>query len=151
MGIWQTTTTIDSEPQRVLAALTDPDSIQRWSPIEFDLEQLDGHRLETGSHARVAGRIAGREVGFEIEVLAADEEGLWLRATGPIEIEVEYVLVPLDRGTEVDASVSVAGRGGLLGRLLSSATDGLLATGALDHAVGRIAREVEAIPVALAA
>jgi hypothetical protein len=151
MGIWQTSKTIESEPQRVLAALTDPDTIQRWSPIQFDLEELDSRRLETGSRARVAGRIAGREVGFEIEVLAADEDGLWLRATGPIEIEVEYVFAPRGAWTEVDASVSVAARSGLLGRLLSSATDGLLAAGALDKAVGRIAREIETSPVALAA
>jgi uncharacterized protein YndB with AHSA1/START domain len=151
MALWQTTHTIESDPPQVLAALTDPNTIRRWSPIEFDLAELDGRRLETGAHARVAGRIAGREVAFDIEVLAADEAGLWLRASGPIEIEVEYVLVPLGGRTEVDASVSVAGRGGLLGRLLSSATDGLLAAGALDRAVGRIADEIETCPVALAA
>jgi len=150
MATWQTSTTVSGDPVHVIAVLTDPDACRRWSPIQFDLEELDGRRLAAGIHARVTGLIAGQRVGFEIEVLAADEQGLWLRATGPIEIEVEYGLVALEGATEIDAQVSVAPRGGLVGRVLSRATDGLLAAGMLDAAVGRIAREVEA-PLALAA
>jgi hypothetical protein len=43
----------------------------------------------------------------------------------------------------VSASVTVAGGRGLLGRVLEPATRGLLAGGALQSAVARIARTVE--------
>lgn len=151
MATWDATTTVRGEPRDVLEVLTDPDNIRRWSPIEFRLEQLAGDRLAPGSRARVAGGIAGRRVKFDIEVIDADERGLVLRAVGPIEIDVEYLIEALEDAAAVTASVSVRSRGGLVGRLLSGATDGLLAAGALQNAVARIAREVEARPCALAA
>jgi len=63
-------------------------------------------------------------------------------ASGPISIDVEYVVRPSDRGSQLRASISVAGRG-LMGRVLAKATDVVLAAGALDVAVGRIGRELE--------
>ena len=56
-------------------------------------------------------------------------------------------------GTEVWGTVRVRG-GGLVGRLLAQATDALLAAGALDRALGRIANEMDELAgagVALAA
>ena len=43
----------------------------------------------------------------------------------------------------LDAAVAVRSAGGLMGRLISSATDALLAGGALNIAVQSVAREVE--------
>jgi hypothetical protein len=72
-----------------------------------------------------------------VEVFEADDGRLSLVASGPISIDVEYVLTPAPNGSEVRASVSVQGSG-LMGRLLAQATDALLAAGALQTAVNRI-------------
>ena len=151
MGTWKTCTTIDGEPRDVLGVLTDPEACRRWAPIEFDLKGADGERLQTGTRARVAGRIAGREVGFEVRILHADERRLALRASGPIDIEAEYDASPLADRTRLCAQVSVRGRGGLMSRVLTGATDALLAAGALDMAMARIATEAQPGPPALAA
>ena len=139
MAEWTTRTTTDASPEQVLQVLTDPDAIATWSPIAFDVEDLDGARLTTGSKARVSGSLAGLRVGFDVEVHAADERGLELTADGPIGIDVRYELAPAVRGSEVAASVSLKKAGGITGRVLSKATAALLSAGALDGAAGRIA------------
>jgi hypothetical protein len=58
-------------------------------------------------------------------------------------MDVYYDAVAFGELTEVIASVAVRPGGGLLGRLLSSATDALLAGGALNIAVQSVRREVE--------
>jgi hypothetical protein len=149
---YTTRITADATPEQVLEILTDPNAIRSWSPIPFELEELDGLRLEAGSHARVTGSLAGVRVGFDVEVHTADEDGLELTAEGPIGIDVSYELAPVNSGSELIASVDVRGGGGITGRLLSKATSTLLAAGALDGATGRIARAAEtAPPMALAA
>jgi uncharacterized protein YndB with AHSA1/START domain len=144
-------TTADAAPEQVLQVLTDPDAIASWSPIPFEVEDLDGLRLEAGSYARVSGSLAGKRVGFDVEVHAADEGGLELSAEGPIGIDVLYELEPVDGGSEVTASVSVRDGSGITGRLLARATGALLAAGALDAAAGRIVSAAESTPFALAA
>ena len=143
MGTWETSTTVMGEPEDVLDVLTDPTSARRWSPIGFQLEQLEGDRLRSGSRARLTGTLAGRGVSFDVHVLKASGGKLELRASGPVEMDVLYDAIPRGCGTEVTASVAVRSAGGLLGRLLSSATDALLAGGALQLAVAAVAREVE--------
>jgi polyketide cyclase/dehydrase/lipid transport protein len=142
MSTWSTHTKVDGHPDAVIEVLRDPDTIRRWSPIDFELEDLDGERLEAGSRARVAGRLAGRRAAFAVDVSAAGDGRFALTASGPIDIDVEYEAFEAGAGSEVWATVSVSG-GGLLGRLLAQATDALLAAGALDRALGRIAREIE--------
>ena len=127
MATWSTATTVHGTPESVLTVLTDPEACSRWSPVGFELDELNEPRLTTGSRARVGGRIACREVGFDVEIVRADERALELRAHGP--------------ATRIEASVSVRG-GGLTGRVLARAADGLLAAGALDRALARIAGEV---------
>jgi polyketide cyclase/dehydrase/lipid transport protein len=152
MTHFTTRTTTSASPEQVLDVLTDPDAIREWAPIPFEVEELDGYRLEAGSCARVTGGIAGLKLGFDLEVHAADEDGLELTAEGPIGIDVRYDLAPVDDGAEVHASVSVRGGGGITGRLAAKATAALLAAGALDGAAGRIARAAETGPAfALAA
>ena len=58
-------------------------------------------------------------------------------------MDVRYDAAPFGEMTEVKASVAVRSAGGLMGRLISSATDALLAGGALNIAVQSVAREVE--------
>lgn len=139
-------TIVKAPCEQVLGVLTDPDEIRSWSPIPFEVEQLDGRRLKAGGITRVSGCIAGRRVGFEVEVHAADADRLELTAAGPISIDVLYALEPVDGGSEVSASIGVRGGSGLTGRLLATATSALLKGGALDLATGRIARAAEAAP-----
>jgi hypothetical protein len=152
MAHWTTRTTTNATPDRVLGVLTDPDAIRDWAPIPFEVEELDGRRLEAGSQARVTGGIAGMRLGFDVEVHAADEAGLELTAQGPIGIDVRYELEPVADGSEVTAHVSLLGGGGITGRVVNKATAALLSAGALDGAAGRIARAAETAPaMALAA
>jgi hypothetical protein len=147
MSTWTEALTAQAAPAAVLDVLTDPGACVRWAPVDFEVAGLDGDRLRAGSHARVVGRLAGRDVGFDVRVLAADEECLALLADGPIALDVEYRLRPVAAGSEVRASVAVHGHG-LAGRLLAQATGALLAAGALRTAVSRIAREAEHLAVA---
>jgi hypothetical protein len=110
--------------------------------VPFDVDDLRGGRLRAGSQARVSGRLAGRRVGFDVQVHEADDRGLALSAQGPVELDVAYGLAPTTGGSEVHASVSVRPGRGLTGRLLAEATSALLAAGALQTAIGRIAQAV---------
>jgi hypothetical protein len=139
MAEWSSSTEVDAQPDRVLGVLLDPEACRRWAPVAFDVDGA-AERLSTGTRARVAGRLLGRELRFDVDILRADERGLALTARGPIEIEARYEAEPVARRTRLRASVSVRGRG-FTGGLLSRATEGLLAAGALDHALGRIAAE----------
>jgi hypothetical protein len=65
-----------------------------------------------------------------------------LTATGPIRIDVEYHALAAPRGSELQASINVSGRG-IIGRVLAQATDALLAAGALRAAVDRLARQCD--------
>jgi hypothetical protein len=76
-------------------------------------------------------------------VTKASDGQLELQAVGPVEMRVSYDAVEGEEGTEVFASIAVRSAGGLIGRMLSSATDALLAGGALNVAVQGVAREVE--------
>jgi len=146
MPNWTATTTTSATPDQVLEVLTHPDEIRRWSPIDFDVDELDAARLAAGTRARVTGRVAGVRVGFDVEVHAADEQLLELSADGPVGIDVRYELWPADAGSEVNASVSIRRGGGLTGRLVANATAALLSAGVLDGAAGRIARAAERQP-----
>ena len=143
MANWTANITSDATPDQILEVLTHPEEIRRWSPVDFDLEDLDGLRLTTGTRTRVTGKLAGVRVGFDVEVQAVDEDGLELTAEGPIGLDVRYELAPAPHGSELSASVNVRRGGGLTGRLVANATDALLSAGALDGATGRIARAAE--------
>jgi hypothetical protein len=142
MCTWRSNTTVPGAPAEVIELLTEPQAIARWAPVPFEVIALDSSRLQSGSHARVAGRLAGRSVEFDIDVLEASDERLELLARGPVELGVRYVLRPHDSGSEIDASVSVEGRG-LFGRVLAKATEAMLAAGALRLALERIAGEFQ--------
>jgi hypothetical protein len=148
---WTATTRANATPEQLLQALTHPEEIRRWSPVDFDLEDLDGRRLAAGSRGRVTGRLAGVTVGFDVEVHAADEGRLELSADGPIGFDVRYDLTGDATGAELSARVSMRRGGGLTGRLVANATAALLSAGALEGAAGRIARVAESQPALLAA
>jgi hypothetical protein len=141
MRTWETHTTIPGSPSAVLELLTEPDAIATWAPIPFEVVSLDQRRLCAGTRAQVAGRLAGRAVEFEVTVFEASGERLALAADGPISIDVQYDLRPVPGGSDVRASVSVDGRG-LFGRVLASATEALLAAGALGSSLDRLGRQL---------
>jgi len=141
MRTWTAETTTAARPEDVLDVLTDPEACARWAPLPFDVEELDGRRLAAGSRARVSGKLAGRRVGFDVEVHEASGRGLSLAANGPVGFDVSYELAAVDGGSEVRASVSVRPSGGIAGRLLAQATSALLSAGALEAALSRITRE----------
>ena len=151
MARYTTHITSNAAPGQVLQVLTDPEEIRTWSPISFEVEDLDGIRLEAGSLARVSGSLAGRRVGFDVRVRAADERGLELTAEGPISLDVLYELEAIEGGSEMTASVGLRDGAGLTGRLLAKATGALLKGGALNAAASRIARAAEVAPCAIAA
>jgi Polyketide cyclase / dehydrase and lipid transport len=132
-----------AEPAHVLQALTDPAACARWAPIEFSTNQAPGDYLDAGSRTRLQGRLAGRNVTFEIAVLAADERGLSLRATGPVGLEADYQLTPAGRGTLIEAQITLAKAAGMTGALASHATNAILGAGALRFALRAIAAEAE--------
>ena len=150
MGQYTTHITANATPEQVLRVLTDPDEIRDWSPVPFEVEDLDGVLLAAGSQARVFGNLAGIRVAFDVRVHAAGTDGLELTAEGPIGFDVRYGLAARDDGSEVTASVALHRGGGLTGRLLGKATEALLSAGALDSAASRVARAAETAP-ALAA
>ena len=143
MAHWSATTTTKASPEQLLEVLTHPEEIRRWSPVDFDLDDLDSRRLAPGTRARVTGRLAGVRVGFDVEVHAADQDVLELSADGPVGLDVRYELAPADTGSELYASVSLRRGGGITGRLVANATAALLAAGALEGAAGRIAQAAE--------
>ena len=152
MADWTAHTTTEATPEQLLEVLTHPEEIRRWSPVDFDLEDLRSSRLTAGTRTRVTGKLAGISMGFDVEVKAADEAGLQLTADGPIGLDVRYDMAPGPEGNELHASVSVRRGGGITGRLVANATTALLSAGALDGATGRIARAAETSPAyALAA
>ena len=51
--------TLPASPAAAFPLLTEPEAIARWAPIPFEVMELDGARLMAGSHARLAGRLAG--------------------------------------------------------------------------------------------
>ena len=94
-------------------------------------------RLRPAAGPACRGRLAGRRVGFDVEVHEADAEALELTAQRPRRLRRRLRPRAGRRGgSEVRASVAVRNGRGLAGRLLAEATDALLAAGALDAAVG---------------
>jgi hypothetical protein len=144
MRTYTATTVSTARPEAVLDVLTDPHAVARWAPVEFFVDELTHPRLASGSRARVSGRLAGQEIGFDVEVHQADAGGLALSAHGPVALDVAYQLRASETGSEVSASVAVLPRRGLRARLLAEATAAMLASGALQLALGRIAAEAAA-------
>jgi hypothetical protein len=141
--MWNTCRTVAAAPAEILHVLTHEDAIRRWSPVDFELRNHAGGRLREGDSAHVEGRIAGVGVGFDVEVTSADSASLSLIASGPIDIDVHYGISRGRDGTEVQASVDVRGGRGMTGRVVATTVRALLAAGALDCALHRIAAEVE--------
>ena len=142
MGDFSAHKSIQSRPSQVIRSLTDPEAAVRWSPVDFELRALGCARLEAGSTAQVAGRLAGREVTFDEEVVEADDGRLALRASGPVVVDVLYSVDFDGEATVLHAHLKTRSAGGLTGKVVSTAADAL-APGLLQLAIDRIRRDVE--------
>ncbi len=49
MSEWTARAQANATPTRLLEVLTHPEEIRRWSPVDFDLDDLDGSRLAAGT------------------------------------------------------------------------------------------------------
>jgi hypothetical protein len=126
-----------------MEVLTRPCAISSWAPVPFEVEGLDSDRLETGSKARVAGMLGGKELAFDVEVHEASDEALRLTAVGPfLEMDVHYDVQPGINAALVQASIDVKGKG-VMGRFVAKAVEGFLAGGALNGALGQLALAAE--------
>ena len=140
---WTAETAIASDPVQVMEVLTRPCAISSWAPVPFEVEGLASDRLTTGSRARVAGFLAGKELAFDVEVHEASDGTLRLTAIGPfVEMDVAYDVAPLDDYSHVHASIDVKGKG-VMGRFVAKAVEGFLAGGALNGALGQLAHAAE--------
>jgi hypothetical protein len=73
VATWTVQTRVAGLPDEVLALLTEPDAIARWSPVEFGIRAFEGDRLLAGDHVRVHGLLAGRRLEFDVEVAEAED------------------------------------------------------------------------------
>src|SRR3954470_6904623 len=94
---WTANTAIASHPDQVMEVLTRPCAITSWAPVPFEVEGLRSDRLETGSTARVAGSLGGKELAFDVEIHEASDKTLRLTASGPfVDLDVQYDVRQLD-------------------------------------------------------
>jgi hypothetical protein len=133
MKTWTATATAAAPPAAVLAVLTDPEACTRWAPVPFDVE--GGRSLLAGSSARVSGRLAGRRLGFDVDLGVAAFKSPGVRPLGESPSDAR------PQAESSPASISVRPKRGLAGRLLAEATNALLNAGALETTLSRLTRE----------
>ncbi len=136
--VWTAQADLCAHAEDVLLALTDPDLIASWAPVQFAVDGLAGGRLTAGCRERVRGTVAGVTTSFDIEVGNADGDRLELSACGPVSFDVVYRLRSHPGGVRVDASVSLRRRGGLTARIVRTAAAAALNAGALPVALRRL-------------
>ena len=83
MKTWTESKRIDAAPEAVLAVLRDTDAVREWSPFPFELDGTVAARLGAGDRVRVSGSLAGRRVGFDVEVHEASDGRLALSVRVP--------------------------------------------------------------------
>jgi hypothetical protein len=136
--VWTAQADLSAATDDVLLALTDPDLIASWAPVQFDVDGLAGGRLRAGCRERVRGAIAGVKTSFDVEVVRADRDRLQLVACGPVSFDVAYRFRPHPFGVRVEASVTLHRRTGLIARIVRAAIAAALDAGALGAALGRL-------------
>lgn len=140
---WTADTAVATDPGAIMDALTRPQAISAWAPVPFEVEGLSSERLEAGSTARVAGRLGGKNLAFDVEVHEADSSALRLTATGAyVEMNVAYDIQPVAEWSQVHAEIDVRGKG-IMGRFVARAVEGFIAGGALKSALDQLALAAE--------
>ena len=142
LSTWRSQIDVCVEPEKLLETLTSVEACGAWSPVGFEVDDVESGRLRSGTRVDVSGAIVGRQVRFSVEIVRANRERLSLRASGPVDVLADYAVAPAPGGSRVDAAISVD-RGSSGSRLAARAISIMLGAGALNHALGRIAREAE--------
>jgi hypothetical protein len=142
--VWTASSDLESAPDEVLRALTDPAAIAKWARVTFEVDGLAGSRLRAGSRERVSGSIAGVRTTFEVEVSSADRERLELVARGPVSLDVIYRFEEHDAGVRVNAQVGIQRQRGLTAQVLRAAVGALLNAGVLGSALRRLEASLSA-------
>ena len=133
---------IAATPRRVLEVLSDPHAVKRWFPLPCEFDD-DVDRLRAGGSYRTRGRLAGRSLHAELQVLEDDERHIAVRLSGPVVLDLSAELTSEGSGTRARVVASVHSGGGLSGKLLTPAASALLRAGALEHTVAAIRAESE--------
>lgn len=135
---WTASRHLDSDAEDVLTALTDPDAIAEWAPVNFEVDGMADGQLTAGSRERVTGSLAGIAVAFRVEVQRADLDGLELTAEGPLTLKVSYRFIEDDDGVLVHATVRLCEPRGLSAVILRAAVAATLNGRVLDRALRRL-------------
>jgi carbon monoxide dehydrogenase subunit G len=133
---------IAATPQRILEVLSDPHAVRRWFPLPCDFDD-EVERLCAGGSYKTHGRLAGRSLHAELEVLEDDERHIAVRLSGPVVLDLSAELTSEGAGTRARIVASVHSGGGLSGKLLTPAASALLRAGALERTVAAIRAEAE--------
>jgi hypothetical protein len=136
--VWTAQADLSADVEDVLLALTDPDLIASWAPVQFDVDGLADGRLRAGCRERVHGALVGVTTSFDVEVARADSDRFELVARGPVSFDVAYRFRPHPRGVRVEASVSLRRRSGWAAQLVRTAVAAALNAGALSAALRRL-------------
>ena len=131
MSTWTAQHDVKGRPEAVLDVLTDPDAVARWAPMPFEVERLDAPAPRTRHNARVSGCLAGRRVGFDVEVHEAEATVSSSPPAGPSPSTSPTTCAPATTAPRSRPRSPSAGAASTAA-LLAQATDALLAAGALD-------------------
>lgn len=133
---------VAASPARILEVLSDPEAVRRWFPVPCEFED-SVDRLQAGRTYRTTGRLGGRHVHADLQVLEAGEQRVRVSLVGHVIFDLDVELSPNGSGTDADIRVAVHSGGGLTGRLLTPAASALLRAGALGRTVHAIRDEAE--------
>ena len=119
--------TVDAPADRVMAILSDPHEAQRWFPLPVELVDPPAAPVAEGDQMLSRGELAGQEVEFEIVIEEVREDGVTLRAHGPVECQIRARVVEVDAGTDLTVSLDVSSGGGISGGVMATAATPLVA------------------------
>lgn len=119
--------TVDAPPERVMAVLSDPDEARRWFPLPVEIVDPPAAPVAEGDQMLSRGELAGQPVEFEIVIEELRDDGVTLRADGPVECRVRSRILAVDAGTELTVSLDVSSGGGISGGVMATAATPLVA------------------------
>ena len=104
--------------------VADPRNETKWNPSALRVEQLSDSPVRVGSAFRVFGKMMGREVAVEVQVVELDapRRTRTSASSGPMHFDTTYIVEPCPSGASVTMSVRVTAQGPLrlIGGLLQA-------------------------------
>jgi uncharacterized protein YndB with AHSA1/START domain len=103
MNEFEIVTVIDQPVDKVFAFLVDPSKIADWTPGVTEARQTSDGPLRVGTSVQFTGKFLGR--GFEslseCTEYVPNQKFASKTTSGPIHLEVDYTLEPVDGGTRL--------------------------------------------------